>query len=100
MKKIDTALLILLMAFPAGMFAQNVRFSETQKGNTLNFVLANGKVRQSIVIKDSLLFSDTLQTEKIWTSRFHRPAADSHQRPQPARPFFGPVGCDGRKSRF
>jgi hypothetical protein len=75
MKTTHTFLWLMLFLFPFGIAAQTVRFSQTKEGNTLNFVLSNSRIRQSIALKDSILFSDTLQSEKPWTSHFDRPAA-------------------------
>jgi len=75
MKKFISVFLFALLTACPGLFAQNVRFLKTEKNKTINFVLENSKVRQSIVIKNNRLVSDTLQLNKSWANTFHRPAA-------------------------
>ncbi len=76
MKKQAALLLIALLSGFSGLFAQNVYFSKTEIGNSINFVLQNNKVRQSIVIKNDYLYSDTLQAVKSWAAAFGRPAGE------------------------
>ena len=75
MKKIFCLSLLAMLTFSSKLTAQEVHFSEIKSGNTLTFVLENKKVRQSVVVRNALLFSDTLQTKPSWAASFHRPAA-------------------------
>ena len=74
MKKFIPVFLFVLLTATTGLFAQSVRFFKTENNKTINFMLENSKVRQSIVIKNGQLFSDTLQLRRSWAAAFHRPA--------------------------
>ena len=74
MKKFIPVFLFVLLTATTGLFAQSVRFFKTENNKSINFVLENSKVRQSIVIKNGQLFSDTLQLRRSWAAAFHRPA--------------------------
>lgn len=70
MKKNFISLVILFLLAVAGSQAQ-VTFSTYEKDGATVFVLQNNMVRQSIVIKDNQLLSDTLQSLERWTEKYN-----------------------------
>lgn len=74
MKKI-TLLFIVLLFTTVGM-AQLVKVNEKKSDNLTEVSLLNKMVKQTIVIKNNMLFDDTLQSLKIWTGMYsnRRPA--------------------------
>jgi len=55
-------LFILIFTLTASVLQAQVNFSTYEKDGTAVFVLQNKMVRQSVVIKDKMLLSDTLQS--------------------------------------
>jgi hypothetical protein len=75
MKK--TSLLItILLAISLSGIAQLVKVSESTSDNIIAVTLQNDMVRNTIVIKDSLLFEDTLQSLADWSNiySYRKPA--------------------------
>ncbi len=68
-------LFLIMFMLSATLPSQTVKFSHQTKDNTEIFVLENGMVKQSVVIKNKKLLSDTLQTLAQWAGKFNRPAA-------------------------
>ncbi len=68
MKKI--ILLVAVFFTVATSMAQLVNVKETIDNNTISVALQNDMVRQTIVIKDSLLLDDTLQSLNAWTNLY------------------------------
>ena len=66
MKKIT--LLVAVFFTVATSMAQLVNIKETIDNNIISVALQNDMVRQTIVIKDSLLLDDTLQSLNTWTN--------------------------------
>jgi hypothetical protein len=54
------------------LFAQEVQVSSRKNANEITFVMENGMVRQSILIRNDQLLSDTLESLSHWTSQFNR----------------------------
>ena len=73
MKKILIPFIFVFSFVIYGLQAQ-VSFSTYEKNKTSVFVLQNNMVRQSVVIQDGQLFSDTLQNLDRWTVRYDSPA--------------------------
>ncbi len=73
MKKIFIPFIFILYLIAGNIQAQ-VIFSVYQKDDATVFILQNQMVKQSIVIKDKQLNSDTLQSLEHWTKRYNRPS--------------------------
>ncbi|NOX84587.1 MAG: hypothetical protein GXO86_01275 [Chlorobi bacterium] len=73
MKNTLIPLVIILFLVNVAMQAQ-VSFTTYENNDVAVFVLQNKMVRQSVVIQDNRLLSDTLQSLDRWTVRFNRPA--------------------------
>ncbi len=72
MKKTLIPFIFILSLIAVNLQAQ-VSFSTYEKGDATIFVLQNQMVRQSVVIRDNQLISDTLQSLEQWVKRFNRP---------------------------
>ncbi len=68
-------LFLIAFLFTANLSAQTVKFKHQTTGNSEIFILENGLIKQTIVIKNQKLLSDTLQTFASWTEKFNRPSA-------------------------
>lgn len=75
MKNILVAILLLLSIPCLPSPPEKVKFYRLETATCQTLVLENEFVRQSIVVDDELLISDTLQTLKKWTQQFgHQPS--------------------------
>ncbi len=68
MKKI--LILSIALAFSTISPAQLVKVSKKKSDSTIEISLQNNMVKQTVVIKNNLLFADTLQSLQKWTSMY------------------------------
>ena len=68
-------LFLITLIFSSTIQAQPVKFKHNTEGDSEIFVLENGLVKQTVVIKNGQLLSDTLQTCARWSAKFNRPPA-------------------------